>query len=123
MNLLQRAEDFLMNQLAGKVLARGAASVASGVAAWLASAKVQLVVAKGITLAAPLLAAVGLQVTVVPVNGVLLGSVAVGLAQVAFEWLKARRAANPNSPTVQTDASKPGADVSAAAVAAQLPAK
>lgn len=34
----------------------------------------------------------------------------------AFEWFKARRAKNPNSPAVQTDATKPGGTIAAADV-------
>lgn len=118
MNLLHRAEDFLMNRFAGKLIARGATSLGGTVAAlavaWLGSDQAQAALAKGLLLGGPILDAVGVHISTGPVNqaalGAAIGGVLVGGAQAAFEWFKARRAANPNSPTVQTDPSKPGAD-------------
>jgi len=117
MKLLERAEDFLMNKLAGKLIARGATSLGGTIAAlavaWLGSDQAQAALVKGLALAGPILDAAGVHVSSGPINQVALGSaiggVLVAAAHAGFEWFKAKRAANPASPTVQTDASKPGA--------------
>lgn len=81
---MTKLEDFLLNKFAGKLIARGVVLLAG------------LVVGKA--------ASVGVHMDPTEVAG------AFGLgATWLFEWFKARRMANPNSPAVQTDKSKPGA--------------
>lgn len=77
-----------MNVFAGKLVARAAVLIA----AYVAGPVVQGLAAQA-----------GLSVSVDPLKlqaGMML------LANAAFEWLKARRMDNPNSPAVQTDPSK-----------------
>jgi hypothetical protein len=114
--MLDKIESFFMNQFAGKVIARGAVTLAGVIAAYLGSPAAQAGIAKGLGL----LATVGLHVQIDPVNQTVLAGAFIAGAQWVFEWFKARRAANPASPTVQTDASKPGADVPAVAAAASV---
>ena len=79
--MLSKIEDFLMNRFAGKLISRG----------------VVLLVSFIVTQAARQ------HVTLDPVE---LTTLLSGLALSAFEWFKAKRAANPASVTVQTDMSK-----------------
>lgn len=79
--MLKKLEDFILNKFVGKLIARGAVILASVIVGKAASAHISLDQAEvigAITLAA---------------NGL-------------FEWIKARRMANPASPAVQTDLSK-----------------
>lgn len=100
--MLNKIEDFFLNKLAGQVIAR-----LSILAATLVSGP----------LAAYVTAKTGVHLTVSPVEV----QMAVGsLLTLAFGKLKAMRMANPNSPAVQTDASKPGSQVSAAELALEL---
>lgn len=84
-------ENWLMNVALGKAVAR----VAIVIAAYISGPVVQGLAAKA-----------GISVAVDPVK---LQAELLSLCLIAFELFKARRAANPNSPTVQTDSSKPGA--------------
>lgn len=86
--MIQKLEDFLMNKFAGKAIAR-LAIVGAG-----------LVCGKLLPL---ITAKTGVPVAVSEADVV--SSITGGLMLV-FEYVKARRAANPNSPTVQTDSSK-----------------
>jgi hypothetical protein len=86
--MLNKIEDFLMNRFGGKLLARLALVITSYLVGPLAS----LVLAK---------TGVALHLDQAEVNTAIMGAL---LA--AFEWLKAKRAANPVSVTVQTDLSK-----------------
>src|ERR1035437_1661328 len=89
-------ENWLLNVFLGKLVARTAILIA----AFVAGPVVQGLAAKA-----------GIQVAIDPVK---LGAELMVLGNAAFEWFKARRMANPNSPAVQTDAAKPGAGTSAA---------
>ena len=97
MKIRERIEGWLLNRFGGKILARLAVTIV----AYLASAPIQALLAKaGISLA---------------VNPDELTAGLIAGAHAIFEWFKARRAANPASPAIQTDASKPGAEISALA--------
>lgn len=89
--MLQKLEDFFLNKFVGKLIARAAVTVAGFVAGPLIQGKA---------------AQLGFSISVDPQT---LEAGGTALAHAAFEWFKARRAANPNSPAVQTDSSKPGA--------------
>ena len=85
---MERIENWLLNVALGKAVAR----VAVVIAAYVAGPVVQGLANKA-----------GIGVSVDPKQ------LELGLqagAHIAFEWFKARRAANPNSPAVQTDKSK-----------------
>lgn len=86
--MLNKIEDFLMNRFAGKAIARIAIVVAGYIAGPLAS----LVLAK-----------TGVAIHVDPTE---VQTSVTSALMLGFEWFKAKRAANPNSVTVQTDASK-----------------
>ena len=111
MNLFHSIENFLMNRFGGKLVSRAAVAAAGALATWLSSEKAQAAIAVGLEKAAPLLDAVGVHVQVGPVNQIALTALISYLAHAAFELFKAKRAANPDSPTVQTDATKPNAGV------------
>ncbi len=81
--MLDKIEDFFLNRFAGKLIARAAVTVA----AYLASG------------------VVGVHINVDPNE---LAAAITLAAHGAFEWFRARRAKNPASPAVQTDATKPG---------------
>ena len=97
---MDKIEGWLLNVALGKFATRAAILIA----AYVAGPIVQGLAAKA-----------GLQIAIDPAK--LQVEMMIG-ANAAFEWFKARRAANPNSPAIQTDASKPGAATSAAAAAA-----
>lgn len=86
--MLNKIEDFLMNKFAGKAITRLALVVAGVVCGNLIPA---------VTAYTGVPIAVSQADVVSSVTGALL---------LGFEWVKAKRAANPNSPTVQTDKSK-----------------
>lgn len=79
--MLGKLEDFFLNKFAGKLLARAAVTLAGVLVGQAAS----------------------LQISLDPAEVTLALTTA---AHAAFEWFKARRMKNPNSPAVQTDASK-----------------
>jgi len=110
--MLKKLEGFLLNKFGGKLIARGAVIAAGAVASLLAGPQAQALIAK----AAPALALIGISFSG-PVDEIALASAFIGGANWLFEWFKARRMANPASPAVQTDDSKPGATIPA------LPAK
>ena len=91
--MLNKIEDFLMNRFAGKAITRLSLLVAGVICGKLLPA---------ITAYTGVPIAVSQADVVASVTGALL---------LGFEWIKAKRAANPNSPTVQTDASKEVAPV------------
>lgn len=93
--MLSKLESFLLNKFLGKVVAR----IAVVIVGYVASTPIQA-----------LLAQVGVHASI---NQSELTAGMIALANTAFEWFKKRRMANPMSPAVQTDASKPGADVPA----------
>lgn len=80
-----RIESWLLNVFVGKLVARAAVTIV----AWVGSVGVQAILRQA-----------GIQVQIDPAE-LTTGIIAGGHA--AFEWFKARRAANPNSPAVQTD--------------------
>ena len=86
--MLSKIEDFLMNRFAGKAIARISLVVAGYVAGPLASL---------------MLAKTGISIKIDPLE---VQAAVTSLLMAGFEYIKAKRAANPNSPTVQTDASK-----------------
>ncbi len=92
---MDKIEGWLLNVFLGKLVARAAILIA----AYVAGPIVQGLATKA-----------GISVAVDPAK---LQVELMLLANAAFEWFKARRMANPNSPAVQTDASKPGAVVAA----------
>jgi hypothetical protein len=100
---MDKIEGWLLNVFLGKLVARAALIIA----AYVAGPVVQNLAVKA-----------GVSVSVDPAK---LQVELMLLANAAFEWFKARRMANPNSPAVQTDAKKPGADVSAVAAAIAIP--
>jgi len=102
-NLKIKAESWLLNVFAGKVLT----SVAVTTIGWLVSAPIQSA-----------LASFGLNLQV---DQAKFTSGLIAAAHIGLQWIKARRMANPNSPAVQTDPEKPGADVPAV-IAAVPPA-
>ena len=95
MSIKEKIEGWFFNKLAGKLVARAAVTIA----AYLMSNPVQALLAKaGLSLA---------------VDQSELTAGLIAGAHAAYEWFKAKRAASPNSPAVQTDASKPGGNLSA----------
>ena len=95
--MIDKLEGWLLNVALGKYLGQAAILIA----AYVAGPIVQGLAAK-----------VGITVAIDPAKlQVELMTLALG----AYHWFLARRAANPNSPVVQTDASKPQASVSAVA--------
>ncbi len=92
---MDKIEGWLLNVFAGKLVAREAVTIA---AAAMAPA-IQAVLAK-----------YGVHYTI---NSTELAVGMIAGAHAAFEWFKARRMANPNSPAVQTDARKPNAEIPA----------
>lgn len=88
MNLKQKAENWLLNVLLGKIVSRGAALLAG----LIMGPVVQGYAAQ---------AGIDLHVDTVKLTGGLM----IG-ANIAFEWFKAKRMANPLSPAVQTDPAK-----------------
>lgn len=78
--MINKIEDFLLNKFAGKLIARGAVLAAAWIVGQAAKGHISLDPAE--------------------VSGLLMLG-----ASSAFEWLKARRMKNPNSPAVQTDKS------------------
>lgn len=83
-----KIESWLLNVLAGKIVARAAVTIV----AWVGSVGVQAVLKQA-----------GIQVQIDPAE-LTTGLIAGGHA--VFEWFKARRMANPLSPAVQTDPAK-----------------
>lgn len=90
--MFRKVENFFLNKFAGKLIARGAVLVAGLLVGQAASFQVSLDPAE-------------VQAAVVLAFNSL------------FEYIKARRMANPTSAAVQTDANKPGGEVSAVALA------
>lgn len=80
-----KIEGWLLNVFAGKLVARAAVTIV----AYVASAPAQALLAKA-----------GVKLDINPAE---LSAGMIAGAHAAFEWFKARRAANPNSPAVQTD--------------------
>ena len=101
----KKIEGWLFNVFAGKIVARAVVTLL----AWLASGPVQSVLGG---------AGIDLKIDQAELTAALIAG-----SQVAFEWVKKRRQANPNSPAVQTDAKAPGGNISAAEVAAGVPPK
>lgn len=97
--MLDKIENWALNVFLGKALTR----LAIVAVAYVAGPVVQGLAAKA-----------GLTVSIDPVK---LQAELIALSLLALEWFKKRRAANPASVTVQTDATAPGADVSAGASA------
>jgi len=94
---MEQLENWLLNVALGKFVAQGAVLIA----AYVAGPVVQGIAAKaGVTLA---------------IDPTKLQAELMLLATGLLKWFEARRAANPESPAIQTDASKPCATVSAAA--------
>ena len=83
--MLEKIESFLLNKFLGKICARLAVTIISAFAA----APVQAVLVK-----------VGIHARIDPVE---LTAALIAGGQAAFEYFKARRMKNPNSPAVQTD--------------------
>ena len=83
-----KIEGWLFNVLAGKVVARLAVTIV----AYVASAPIQALLAKA-----------GVAVSIDPAE---LTTGLIAAAHAVFEWFKAKRAANPDSPAVQTDPAK-----------------
>ncbi len=92
---MDKIEGWLLNVFLGKLVARAAVIIA----AYVAGPIVQGLATKA-----------GVTVSVDPLK---LQVEMMLLANAAFEWFKARRMANPNSPAVQTDARKPNAEIPA----------
>ena len=92
-------ENWAFNVYGGKVVARGAALAS----AWLIAHAMPAFAAK-----------FGIPVPFTPeqITGGMLS-----ISMLIFETVKKIRMANPNSPAIQTDATKPGASISAAAAA------
>lgn len=93
MNLKEKAENWLMNVFAGKILARAAVSIAGAIVG---------------AAAAPVIAGhplPGIVLDQVQISEFLV-AVGAGAGHAIFEWFKAKRMANPLSPTVQTDPAK-----------------
>ena len=88
-------ENWLLNVFTGKILAR----VAVTIVGFVSSAAVQGVLSQA-----------GVQVEIDQSE---LAAGMVALSHAAFEYFKKRRAANPASPAIQTDATAPGADIPA----------
>ena len=85
MKIRDRIENFLMNIAAGKAITRLALLAAAVICGKLL----------------PIVTAyTGVPITVKPEDVV---ASVTGALLLGFEWFKAKRAANPNSPTVQTD--------------------
>lgn len=99
-----KLENWIFNVLVGKLAARAAISIV----ALVASTKIQAA-----------MAFVGIHG--VEINPIELAGAMVIASHSAFEWFKAMRMKSPNSPAVQTDASKPGADIPASAILASEP--
>ena len=93
-------ENWIFNVYGGKLVARGAALAS----AWLIAHALPAIAAK---------AGVPLPYTPEQITSGMLA-----LSMFLFETVKKARMANPSSPAVQTDATEPGADVSAAAATA-----
>ena len=93
MNIKQKIEGWLFNVYGGKIVARGATLAA----AWIFSKALPLIAAK---------TGVVIPFTEAQILGSLLAA-----SMWAFEEIKRRRMANPASPAVQTDPSKPLAGV------------
>lgn len=87
---MNKLEDWLLNIFVGKVVARTAVMLAG----YVAGPVVQSLAGKA-----------GVSVSVDPLK--LQAAMMIAL-QIGFEYFKARRMANPNSPAVQTDSSKVG---------------
>lgn len=92
-------EDWLLNKFWGKIVARATVGLAGAIAAGLVSPKPASLLASA--------AAHGVSLSVDP-NAVAAAVVTAGsmAGHWIFEWFKARRMANPNSPAVQTDDTK-----------------
>ena len=98
-------ENYLLNVFLGKLIARGAVTVAGGLIGFLATDKAQ-----------SLLALLGVHLQIDQTTMVAgLTTIGAGAAHAGYEWFKARRMANPASPAVQTDQTAPGGTLSAAA--------
>jgi len=85
---MERIENWLLNVAVGKAASR----LALVVVAYVAGPVVQGLAQKS-----------GVDIQIDPVK---FQAQLVSAALLAFEWFKARRAANPNSPAVQTDVTK-----------------
>lgn len=83
--MINKLENWLLNVLAGKILARAAVTIA----AYLATAPAQA-----------LLKSLGISVVIDQAD---LAAGLIALFHAAFEWFKARRMVNPLSPAVQTN--------------------
>lgn len=100
--MFKKIEDFFMNQLAGKLISRGAVIAAGGIAAYASSAPAQALLGK----AAFIASIFGVPLPPIHVNEIALATALATGANWLFEYFKARRMANPESVTVQTDKTK-----------------
>ena len=85
MNIKTKIEEWLLNRFAGKIIARAAVTIA----AYAAGPLVAIIAAK-----------TGIHI---PLDQAEIQASLILGAQAVFEWFKARRMKNSNSPAVQTD--------------------
>lgn len=111
MNIKARIENWLLNKFAGKMVSR----LSIAIIGWLTADNVQALLIKIAAVAKTF----GISISTGKIDEAELTAFLIGSGLAALEWFKKRRAANPASPAVQTDASKPGGHLSAQEVLAK----